>query len=124
MDHTAKKLFIVDSGLAFNSPFPLLLRPQRAVDIYLSFDFSQRKNDDERDIKELFRELLLAEKWANQNKVQFPPIEVLVRVFLYKQRFTRPSGRTPIFIALQLCYFAFFSDASLSVLRYLLPIVH
>ena len=124
MDHTAKKLFIVDSGLAFNSPFPLLLRPQRAVDIYLSFDFSQRKNDDERDIKELFRELLLAEKWANQNKVQFPPIEVLVRVFLYKQRFTRQGGRTPIFIILQLCYFAFFSDASLSVLRYLLPIVH
>uniref|UniRef100_A0A2P2I3R9 Phospholipase A2 n=1 Tax=Hirondellea gigas TaxID=1518452 RepID=A0A2P2I3R9_9CRUS len=71
LDNTAKKLFIVDSGLAFNSPYPLLLRPQRAVDIYLSFDFSMRKTDD----TPPFKELILAEKWACQNKVPFPPIE-------------------------------------------------
>nr|XP_053651300.1 cytosolic phospholipase A2-like isoform X3 [Cherax quadricarinatus] len=71
LDNTAKKLFIVDSGLAFNSPYPLLLRPQRAVDIYLSFDFSQRTSDK----TQPFKELLFAEKWAIQNKVPFPPIE-------------------------------------------------
>lgn len=71
LDNKAKKLFIVDSGLAFNSPFPLLLRPQRAVDIYLSFDFSQRPTD----ASQPFKELLLAEKWATQNKVPFPPIQ-------------------------------------------------
>ncbi|XP_042204913.1 cytosolic phospholipase A2-like isoform X3 [Homarus americanus] len=71
LDNTAKKLFIVDSGLAFNSPYPLLLRPQRAVDIYLSFDFSQRPKDS----SPPFKELLLAEKWAIQNKVPFPPIQ-------------------------------------------------
>lgn len=71
LDNKAKKLFIVDSGLAFNSPYPLLLRPQRAVDIYLSFDFSQRPTDN----SQPFKELLLAEKWATQNKVPFPPIQ-------------------------------------------------
>ncbi|CAL4123106.1 unnamed protein product, partial [Meganyctiphanes norvegica] len=78
LDNSAKKLFIVDSGLAFNSPFPLLLRPQRAVDIYLSFDFSQRPNDS----APPFKELLLAEKWAAQNKVAFPPIEKEVQQYL------------------------------------------
>jgi len=43
----AKKLYLVDSGLTFNIPFPLLLRPQRAVDLYISFDFSTRAEDDE-----------------------------------------------------------------------------
>lgn len=76
LDNKAKKLFIVDSGLAFNSPYPLLLRPQRAVDIYLSFDFSQRPEDK----SQPFKELLLAERWAIQNKVPFPPIEKQVRL--------------------------------------------
>lgn len=42
----AKRLFLVDSGLMMNSPYPLLLRPQREVDIYLSFDFSARERED------------------------------------------------------------------------------
>ena len=41
-----KKLYVVDGGLTFNSPYPLLLRPQRQVDIILSFDFSARPTDD------------------------------------------------------------------------------
>lgn len=77
LDNKAKKLFIVDSGLAFNSPYPLLLRPQRAVDIYLSFDFSMRKTDSTLP----FKELILAEKWAAQNKVPFPPVEKLVEQY-------------------------------------------
>ena len=40
-----KKLYVVDGGLSFNSPYPLLLRPQRSVDLILSFDFSARATD-------------------------------------------------------------------------------
>ena len=47
----AKRIYLVDSGLVFNSPYPLLLRPQRAVDIFLSFDFSAREKDDEMPFK-------------------------------------------------------------------------
>ncbi|KAJ7382060.1 Cytosolic phospholipase A2 [Desmophyllum pertusum] len=42
----AKRIYLVDSGLVFNSPYPLLLRPQRDVDIFLSFDFSARDKED------------------------------------------------------------------------------
>ena len=40
-----KHLYMVDAGLTFNSPYPLVLRPQREVDIILSFDFSARPSD-------------------------------------------------------------------------------
>nr|CAD7412788.1 unnamed protein product [Timema poppensis] len=43
--HT-KKLYLVDSGLTFNLPFPALLRPQRDVDIFLAFEFSNRAEDE------------------------------------------------------------------------------
>lgn len=33
-------LCLVDAGFAINLPFPLALRPQRAVDLILSFDYS------------------------------------------------------------------------------------
>ncbi|XP_020624400.1 cytosolic phospholipase A2-like isoform X3 [Orbicella faveolata] len=67
----AKRIYLVDSGLVFNSPYPLLLRPQRDVDIFLSFDFSARDKDDESP----FQELLLAEEWARKNNFKFPPID-------------------------------------------------
>ena len=41
-----KRIYLVDSGLVMNSPYPMLLRPQREVDIFLSFDFSARDKDD------------------------------------------------------------------------------
>ena len=63
--------YMVDAGLAFNSPYPLLLRGQRGVDIILSFDFSRRDKDD----GPLFKELKIAEKWARLNNVPFPPID-------------------------------------------------
>ncbi|XP_071163311.1 cytosolic phospholipase A2-like isoform X2 [Mytilus edulis] len=69
-----KHLYMVDAGLTFNSPFPLVLRPQRAVDIILSFDFSARPGDQ----SPPFKEILLAEKWARLNKLPFPPIDVTV----------------------------------------------
>lgn len=40
-----KQIYMVDAGLTFNSPFPLVLRPQRDIDVILSFDFSARPSD-------------------------------------------------------------------------------
>ena len=41
-----KKIYLVDSGLSFNLPFPIALRPQREIELYITFDFSSRKTDD------------------------------------------------------------------------------
>ena len=40
-----KKIYLVDSGLSFNLPFPLVLRPQRGIQLYITMDFSSRKSD-------------------------------------------------------------------------------
>ena len=42
---TSSHIYLVDSGLVFNSPYPPLLRPERNVDVFVSFDFSARKRD-------------------------------------------------------------------------------
>lgn len=69
-----KHLYMVDAGLTFNSPYPVVLRPQREVDIILSFDFSARPSD----TTPPFKELLLAANWAKKHKVSFPPIDTTV----------------------------------------------
>lgn len=38
-------LCIVDAGLSFNSPYPLVLNPQRNIDVIISFDFTNRGSD-------------------------------------------------------------------------------
>ena len=46
-DYARKKtMSIVDSGIAFNSPYPVLVRKERKVDLILSFDLSQRDGGD------------------------------------------------------------------------------
>lgn len=45
LDVKSKKIHIVDSGLTYNLPYPLILRPQRGVDLIISFDFSARPGD-------------------------------------------------------------------------------
>ncbi|XP_064652630.1 cytosolic phospholipase A2-like [Lineus longissimus] len=69
-----KKLFLVDAGLSFNSPFPMVLREHRNVDLILSFDFSARESYD----APPFSELLLAEMWARDHNKPFPPIDLSV----------------------------------------------
>ena len=44
-DTDEKKIYLVDSGLSFNLPFPLTLRPQRGIELYITFDFSSRGSD-------------------------------------------------------------------------------
>ena len=41
-----KTMCLVDSGIAFNSPYPMLLRPEREVELILSFDFSEKGGGD------------------------------------------------------------------------------
>ncbi|KAJ7332344.1 hypothetical protein JRQ81_014524 [Phrynocephalus forsythii] len=74
LDVKSKKIHIVDSGLTFNLPYPLVLRPQRGVDMIISFDFSARPSDS----SPPFKEILLAEKWAKMNKLPFPKIDPYV----------------------------------------------
>lgn len=71
LDVKSRKIHVVDSGLTFNLPYPLILRPQRGVDLIISFDFSARPSDS----SPPFKELLLAEKWARMNKLPFPKID-------------------------------------------------
>ncbi|XP_023662208.1 cytosolic phospholipase A2 [Paramormyrops kingsleyae] len=71
LDVKSKKIHVVDSGLTYNLPYPLVLRPQRGVDLIISFDFSARPSDS----SPPFKELLLAEKWARMNKLPFPKID-------------------------------------------------
>uniref|UniRef100_A0A8C4C6C3 Phospholipase A2 n=1 Tax=Denticeps clupeoides TaxID=299321 RepID=A0A8C4C6C3_9TELE len=71
LDVKSKKIHVVDSGLTYNLPYPLILRPQRGADLIISFDFSARPSDS----SPPFKELLLAEKWARMNKLPFPKID-------------------------------------------------
>lgn len=41
-----KTVMLIDAGLAFNTPYPLLLRPERRCDVIISFDFSWRDEHD------------------------------------------------------------------------------
>lgn len=99
LDVKSKKIHVVDSGLTYNLPYPLILRPQRTVDLIISFDFSARPSDSSPPFKVSIgaknnafmqtrlqdqrflicycmpQELLLAEKWARMNKLPFPKID-------------------------------------------------
>ncbi|XP_053449297.1 cytosolic phospholipase A2 zeta isoform X1 [Nycticebus coucang] len=60
-------LYLVDGGFAINSPFPLALLPQRAVDLILSFDYS---------LTAPFEVLQMTEKYCLDRGIPFPRIEV------------------------------------------------
>ncbi|XP_006158715.1 cytosolic phospholipase A2 zeta [Tupaia chinensis] len=60
-------LYLVDGGFAINSPFPLALLPQRAVDLILSFDYS---------LGAPFEVLQMTEKYCLDRGIPFPRIEV------------------------------------------------
>nr|XP_002717816.1 cytosolic phospholipase A2 zeta isoform X1 [Oryctolagus cuniculus] len=60
-------LHLVDAGIAINSPFPLALLPQRAVDLILSFDHS---------LESPFQALRETEQYCLDRGIPFPSIEV------------------------------------------------
>ncbi|XP_066133045.1 cytosolic phospholipase A2 zeta isoform X1 [Saccopteryx bilineata] len=61
-------LYLVDGGFAINSPLPLSLLPQRAVDLVVSFDYS---------LDAPFEVLQMTEKYCLDRGIPFPRIEVL-----------------------------------------------
>ncbi|XP_006831954.1 PREDICTED: cytosolic phospholipase A2 zeta [Chrysochloris asiatica] len=60
-------LHLVDGGFAINSPFPLILLPQRAVDLILSFDYS---------LEAPFEVLQMTEQYCQDRGIPFPRIEL------------------------------------------------
>ena len=71
-------LHIVDGGLAMNIPFAPILRPQRATDIIISFEFTARLTDDGREPNfDPLKQVRLAEKWAKIHNLEFPKVPIL-----------------------------------------------
>eukprot|EP00118_Oscarella_pearsei_P025033 m.307353 g.307353 ORF g.307353 m.307353 type:complete len:695 (+) comp42183_c0_seq1:54-2138(+) len=66
-----QEMMVVDGGLAFNDPFPPLLRAERHTDVFIVFDFSWR--DDQTMYP--FKELEKAASWAEAYKFKFPKID-------------------------------------------------
>ena len=60
-----KKIYLVDSGLSFNLPFPIALRPQREIELYITFDFSSRKTDDTPPFRVSTISLRVQNEWEN-----------------------------------------------------------
>ncbi|XP_063310874.1 cytosolic phospholipase A2 gamma-like [Pelobates fuscus] len=66
-DYISKSQYIhlIDAGLEINTAYPLILKPERKVDLILSFDFSEG---------DPFLTLTEAEKYCSKNDIQFPEI--------------------------------------------------
>ncbi|XP_069505151.1 cytosolic phospholipase A2 gamma-like [Ambystoma mexicanum] len=70
-------IHLIDAGLAINSAYPLVLRPERKVDLILSFDFSAG---------DPFATLKESAEYCRSNKIPFPIITLDTREENY------PSG--------------------------------
>uniref|UniRef100_H2Z680 Phospholipase A2 n=1 Tax=Ciona savignyi TaxID=51511 RepID=H2Z680_CIOSA len=130
MEVKKKKVHLVDAGLTFNSPYPCILRPQRAVDLIISFDFSGRPQEVCEPFKKLnmelhrkgrrgqisnnltpSQEILLAEKWARMHHLPFPKIdrtvyetEGLKECYVFQDH---SDDRAPIIMHFVLCNILF-----------------
>ncbi|XP_068107785.1 LOW QUALITY PROTEIN: cytosolic phospholipase A2 zeta-like [Hyperolius riggenbachi] len=58
-----ENLYLVDGGFSINSPFPLVLQPERGVDVILSFNYSW---------KAPFEVLELTTKYCKERGIPFP----------------------------------------------------
>ncbi|KAH0620646.1 hypothetical protein JD844_021312 [Phrynosoma platyrhinos] len=63
----ADSLYLVDGGFSINSPFPLMLQPERDVDVILSFNYSWEAP---------FEVLELTQKYCKEHEIPFPQINV------------------------------------------------
>uniref|UniRef100_A0A8D2MPZ4 Phospholipase A2 n=1 Tax=Zonotrichia albicollis TaxID=44394 RepID=A0A8D2MPZ4_ZONAL len=61
-----ENLYLVDGGFSINSPFPLVLQPERDVDVILSFNFSWEAP---------FEVLELTQKYCEEQEIPFPKIK-------------------------------------------------
>ncbi|XP_073468163.1 cytosolic phospholipase A2 gamma-like [Aquarana catesbeiana] len=60
-----KYIHLIDAGLEINTPYPLVLRPHRKVDLILSFDFSQGGP---------FETVKKTAEYCKEHKIPFPEI--------------------------------------------------
>ena len=67
-------LVLVDAGLAFNVPFPLVLHPQRKIDVIIALDASAPVYTVDKKGNKKVDALLGAQEWAKRNNVLFPDI--------------------------------------------------
>ncbi|MBN3276042.1 PA24F phospholipase, partial [Polyodon spathula] len=67
-------LNLVDSGLAINSAFPLLLHPAREVDLLISFDWSWRSP---------FKVLKLTKRYCSEHCIPFPLIPLTEECYIF-----------------------------------------
>ncbi|MBN3306726.1 PA24C phospholipase, partial [Amia calva] len=63
-----EKIYLIDAGLAINCGYPLVLRPERQVQLILSFDFSAG---------DPFLTVHQAAEYCQQNNIPFPDIPVV-----------------------------------------------
>ncbi|KAM4666833.1 cytosolic phospholipase A2 zeta isoform 2-T2 [Amazona ochrocephala] len=61
-----ESLYLVDGGFSINSPFPLVLQPERDVDVILSFNYSWEAP---------FEVLELTRKYCEEREIPFPKIK-------------------------------------------------
>ncbi|NXG44526.1 PA24F phospholipase, partial [Psilopogon haemacephalus] len=62
-----ESLYLVDGGFSINSPFPLVLQPERDVDVILSFNYSWEAP---------FEVLELTQKYCEEQEIPFPKIKI------------------------------------------------
>ncbi|XP_063145971.1 cytosolic phospholipase A2 zeta [Candoia aspera] len=60
-----ENLYLVDGGFSINSPFPLVIQPERDVDVILSFNYSWEAP---------FEVLKLTQRYCRERDIPFPPI--------------------------------------------------
>jgi phospholipase A2 len=88
-----KTITLVDAGIQCSLPLAPLLRPERAIDIILVFDASS---------DELGSELQIAQTWAHEQGLKFPPInyDLIHNTCSVHQHPTDPSVPTIIYMPL------------------------
>ncbi|KAK9397153.1 PLA2G4C: Cytosolic phospholipase A2 gamma [Crotalus adamanteus] len=59
---------LADAGIVINSAYPLILRPERKVELILSFDFSEG---------DCFETIKKASRYCKENNLPFPEIDAL-----------------------------------------------
>uniref|UniRef100_A0A8C5R4M6 Phospholipase A2 group IVF n=1 Tax=Leptobrachium leishanense TaxID=445787 RepID=A0A8C5R4M6_9ANUR len=62
-----ENLYLVDGGFSINSPFPLVLQPERDVDVILSFNYSWNAP---------FNVLELTQQYCRERRIPFPDVAV------------------------------------------------
>lgn len=93
LDVKSKKIHVVDSGLTYNLPYPLLLRPQRTVDLIISFDFSARPSDTSPPFKVFSFVTCCLKASAQVSNHQSPIIRTIFALLFFIDGPGAPAGR-------------------------------